>query len=1077
MKNYIKARGVFLCPLKFDLKMKLSLFLFLTVLINTQASTYSQQKKISLNLKEVSIEQVLSKIESLSEYNFLYNDNEIKFERIVSINVKNESISKILQKLFLDTNIEFNVLDKQIILKASSTKSFKNSKTKIQKDLIQVREISGQVTDDLGVPLPGASIIIKGTNTGTTTDHDGKFTLKIAEDAIILIVSYIGFETKEIAINNQSVINVKLVSELSTLNEVVVVGYGKMKRSDLTGSISSVSAKELKKGVVFSTEQVLQGKVAGLSVIQSSGDPTSTASMRLRGGTSLSASNGPLVVVDGISGVDFNTIQPSEIVSIDVLKDASACAIYGSRGANGVIIVTTNSSRKGKTMKYDGYYATGKVAKNIDLLSASQWREYVSKNNPVGAVDFGGDTDWQKSIQQTSIVNSHTISFVNNGDDGGNRVSLNYLSNKGVIIKSGLERFGASLSGHQYAFNKKLRFEAGIHSTFDKSKQIDYRVFQRSYNINPTIPITDANGDYTNVVGVFYENPVEISNNRTSDNSQQRIFGYGKVELEILKGLKGVTTVSYEYNSIQNRLYIPTYAVLDGQSENGRAERSLSNFSNQQLESYLTYDLEFNKDHKLNLLAGYSYLDHIYEGFGAQRRSFDTDSFLYNNLGAGQDVRATDVSSYKGESKLISFYGRANYNYLNKYLLTASIRKDGSSRFGVNNKWGLFPSASLAWKVSEESFMNSSKGWLDNLKLRIGYGITGNQDGIGEYKSLSLISAGGAPYYDSETGTWKQSYGIIQNDNPNLKWESTAQFNIGVDFSLFRFINGSLEVYNKKTSDLLYTYEVPQPPYLYGTILANVGDLSNKGVELTLNANLLKKTDLNWNATLTLSHNIQKIEKLSNQTYQTDAIYSGSLHGLPGMSGQYAQVIKEGYATGTFWGPKSTGIDANGQITYENNGEAQDLGNAQPKYNVGFSTDLTYKKFDFQVATYGMFGQKVLNATNMVLSDPNRLPVNNATNSSLTNGIKSNAAYSSQWIEDASFLRLQNVTIGYNFNTKSIGIDKCRISLTGENLFVLTGYSGIDPEVNIDGLDHPGMDVYNYYPKTRTISLGLNLSF
>jgi len=1077
MKNYNIASGIFRCPLKFDLKMKLSLFLFLMVLLNTQASTYSQQKKITLTLKEVSVEQVLSKIESLSEYNFLYNDNEVKFERIVTIDVRNERISNILQKLFVGTNITYDVIDKQIVLKASASKPIEKSKTLTKKTLTQVGEISGQVTDENGLPLPGASIIVKGTTTGTMTDHDGKFALKITDDATILIVSYVGFGTKEIAIGDQTVINIKLIAEAANLNEIVVIGYGKVKRSDLTGAISSVTAKELKKGVIFSTEQLLQGKVAGLSVIQSSGDPTSTGSMRLRGGTSLSASNGPLVVVDGISGVDFNTIQPSEIISIDVLKDASACAIYGSRGANGVIIVTTNSSHKGKSMKYDGYYATGKIANNVDLLSAGEWRDYVKKNNPVGAVDYGGNTDWQKAIQQTSIINSHTLSFVNNGEDGGNRVSLNYLSNTGAILTSKLERFGASLSGHQFAFNKKLRLEAGIHSTFDKSNQIDYRVFQRSYNINPTIPIRDANGNYTNIVGVFYENPVEISNDRSSDNSQQRIFGYVKAELELLKGLKWITTGSYEYNSIQNRLYIPTYAVLEGQSENGRAERSLSNYSNQQLETYFTYDMEFKGDHKLNLLAGYSYLDHIYEGFGAQRRSFDSDSFLYNNLGAGQDVRATDVSSFKGQSTLISFYGRANYSYLNKYLVTASIRRDGSSRFGENNKWGVFPSASVAWKVSEESFMQSTSGWLDNLKLRIGYGITGNQDGIGEYKSLSLIGAGGAPYYDAETGTWKQSYGIIQNHNPNLKWESTAQFNVGVDFSLFKIFNGSLEFYNKKTSDLLYTYEVPQPPYLYGTILANVGDLSNKGVELTLNTNLLKKTDLNWNATLTLSHNVQKIEKLSNQTYQTDAIYTGSLHGLPGMSGQYAQVIKEGYAVGTFWGPKSTGIDANGQITYANNGDAQDLGNAQPKFNFGFSTDLAYKKFDFQVALYGMSGQKVLNATNMVYSDPNRLPVNNVTDSSLTSGIKSNAAYSSQWIEDASFLRLQNLTIGYNLDTKKIGIDKLRISLTGENLFVLTGYSGIDPEVNIDGLDHPGMDVYNYYPKTRTISLGLNLSF
>jgi iron complex outermembrane receptor protein len=1073
MKNLIKNRIMSLFCLKFNLKMKLTTFLLIVSIFKIEASNYAQNTKITLDLNNVTIEKVLNEIGMKTEFKFLFNRKDIDVNKLVSVNVKREKVKNILNNMFLNMSVSYELFDKQIIIKSTPEK--------IEEDPInllndQQLEIKGTVTDINGTPLPGVSIVIVGTIKGTDTDFDGNYSIK-SDEGDVLEFSFIGMKTERIIVGTSTIINVQLKEGAASLDEVVVIGYGKMKRSDLTGSIASVSAKDLKKGIVFSTEQLLQGKVAGLSVIQSSGDPTSSASLRLRGGTSLSASNGPLIVVDGISGVDFNTIQPSEIVSIDVLKDASASAIYGSRGANGVVIVTTNTNRKGKTVKYDSYVATGKVANNIDLLSASQWRDYVKKENPIGAVDFGGNTDWQKAIQQTSIVTSHTLSFVDNGDDGGSRVSLNYLKNKGAIIKSSLERIGASLSGHQYTLNKKLRLEAGVHSTFDKSSQIDYNVFQRSYNLNPTIPIRDENGDYTNITGVFYENPVEISNNRTSDITQQRIFGYGKAEVELFKGFKSITNISYEYNSTKNRLYIPTYAVLDGQTQKGIAEQSLYDFTNKQLETYFTYDLEFKDDHKLNLLMGYSYLDNTYEGFGAQRRGFDSDSFLYNNLGAGQDFRANDVSSFKGQSKLISFFGRANYNYLNKYLVTASIRRDGSSRFGANNKWGLFPSASVAWKISEESFMKSTSEWLENLKLRIGYGVTGNQEGIGEYKSLSLMGAGGSPYYDATTGTWKQSYGVIQNNNPDLKWESTSQFNVGIDFSLFKFINGSLDIYNKKTSDLLYTYEVPQPPYLYGTMLANVGDLSNKGMELTLNANLLSKVDLNWNATLTFSHNTQKIDKLSNQTYQADAIVSGSLHGLPGMSGQYAQVIKEGYAVGTFWGPKSTGIDANGQITYANNGEAQYLGNVQPKYNIGFNTNLTFKKFDLQVATYGMFGQKVLNATAMVYSDPNRLPVNNVISSTLTSGIKSNAAFSSQWIEDASFLRLQNLTIGYNLDTKKIDIEKLRISLTGENLFVITKYSGIDPEVSIDGLDYPGMDVFNYYPKTRTISLGLNLSF
>ena len=1073
MKNLIKNGGISLFYLNFNLKMKLTTFLLIVSILKIEASNYAQNTKITLDLNNVTIEKVLNEIEMKTEFRFLFNRKDIDVNKLVSVNVKREKVKNILNNMFLNMSVSYELLDKQIIIKNTPINKEENPVNLIFDQQI---EIKGKVTDSNGTPLPGVSIIIVGTIKGTETDFDGNYSVK-SDEGDVLEFSFIGMKTERIIVGTSTIINVQLKEDSASLDEVVVIGYGKMKRSDLTGSIASVSAKDFNKAPITSNEQLLQGKVAGLSVIQSSGDPTSAPTFRLRGGTSLSASNSPLIVVDGIAGVDFNSIQPSEIVSIDVLKDASASAIYGSRGANGVILVTTNSRRKGKNLYYNGYYTTGEVANNIDMLSANEWRKYVADNNPAGAVDFGGNTDWQKSIQRTSTINSHTLSFVNNGEDGGNRVSLNYLKNEGLILTSELEKIGVSLSGHQFALDKKLRVEAGIHSTFEESSNIDFAVFQRTFNLNPTIPIRDNNGEFSNVSGVFYENPVEILTDRTSDNKQQRIFSYAKAELEILKGLKGVVNVSYEYNSIENSLYIPTFAVLNGQTDNGRAVKSFSNFTNKQLESYLTYDLEFNDKHKLNFLAGYSYLDNTFEGFGAQRRGFDTDAFLFNNLGAGQDVRADDVNSNKRQAKLISFFGRANYSLLDKYLFTASIRRDGSSRFGANNKWGYFPSGSFGWKVSEESFMESTKGWLDNLKLRIGYGVTGNQDGIGVQKSLSLIGAGGNPYFDPSTGTWKQSFGIIQNENPNLKWESTAQFNVGVDFSIFKFLNGTFEFYDKQTSDLLFIYQVPQPPFLFGTILANVGDLSNQGVELTLNANLIKKTDLNWNATLTLSHNEQKIDKLSNDIFQTDEIFTGSLHGLPGLSGQFSQVIKEGFPTGTFWGPKSLGLDQNGEFIFANNGEAQNLGSAQPKYNIGFTMDLTYKKFDFQVATYGMFGQKVLNATDMIVSDPNRLPVNNTTDSSLESGVTSSSVFSSHFVEDASFLRLQNATIGYNVDTKKLGVEKLRIYLSGENLFVLTGYSGVDPEVNINGFDSPGIDVFNYYPKSRTFSLGVNLSF
>jgi iron complex outermembrane receptor protein len=942
----------------------------------------------------------------------------------------------------------------------------------------QNQPVKGTIVDQDNTSLPGATIIQKGTTNGVISDAEGNFEIACPMGST-LVISYIGFKNQEVEVNSTELGTIKLMEDFVTLSEAVVVGvgYGTMRKSDLTGAIESVDSEELKKGVISSTEQLLQGKVAGLTVIQGTGDPASGASLRLRGGTSLSASNGPLIVVDGIPGVDFNTVHPSEIVSIDVLKDASASAIYGSRGANGVIIVTTNRAGKGKTMQYQGYVAVGRASKHVDVLSANQWRAWVRENEVTEAIDYGGNTDWQKELEQTAITHSHVFTFNSGTESSGYRASVNYLNNQGVIKNTKLERLGASLSAYQFGLNDKLKLEAGINANFDKWNPFDGRIFERMLNLGPTIPVYNPDSSFTRIGGTKYDNPVEIHTNRFADNTRHRLLGYGKAELEIIEGLKAVANLSYEYNSMQARLYKPSYAVMEGQADKGFGQRTLGDYTTMQIETYLTYDKQLNDNHKINLLGGYSYLDNTYEGFGAMRRGFDTDLFLYNNLGAGQDYRAGDVYSYKGQAKLISFFARANYNFKGRYMATATLRRDGSSRFGANNKWGWFPSASLAWRISDEPFMQATSNWLDNLKLRAGYGVTGNQDGIGEYKSLSLLGAGSDTYYDAATQTWKQSYGPIQNPNPNLKWETTAQVNIGLDFSLFSRLTGTLEVYQKDTYDLLYTYRVSSADYAFPTILANVGSLKNQGVELTLSGNIVNTKDFTWDANLTLAKNMQVIEKLSDETFQTEDVPSGSLHGIDGMSGQFSQLIAEGYPVGTFWGPLCTGIDSTGKFILADEGVSQDIGNVQPKLSYGFGTGFTWKNFDMELAMYGMYGQKVLNATAMILNNPKRLPTLNVTDSFLESGITDRVTYSSYWVEDASFLRLQSLTLGYTLQAQEIGLSKIRFYVTGENLFVLTNYSGTDPEVSIEGLDSPGFDWFNAYPRPRTFSFGLNVSF
>ena len=947
---------------------------------------------------------------------------------------------------------------------------------------------TGTVVDSEKEPLIGASVSVVGGKVGAITDIDGNFTIQ-CKQGDMLEISYVGYNNRKVQAGKG--LNIVMEQDAKTLDEVTVVGvgYGKMRKSDLTGAIASVNSKDMKQGVITSAEQLLQGKVAGLSIVQSSGAVESGASIRLRGGTSLSASNGPLVVVDGIPGVDINSVQPSEIVSMDILKDASAAAIYGSRGANGVIIITTNrqgSDTEVNTIQYNGYVAIASAAKTLDLLSTNQWRSYVRSTGNMNALDYGADTDWQKELMRTAISHSHNINFSSSKKSHGYRASFTYNNNEGVIKRNNMNRVAGSLSAYQTGMNGRLRLDEGINANFDSWHPIDNRIFERMTNLQPTFPVFNQNGSYAQLNGTNTENPVELNNNRIEDRKRHRFLGYLKAELSIVEGLTATMNTSYESNSVKSGLYKPTYARMEGQSEHGWGQRLYDDYTNKQLELYLTYDKKFADIHHLNLMGGYSYLDNTYEGFGSTRSGFDSDAFGYNNLAAGTDYRQGDVYSYKGESKLISFFGRINYSLMDRYMVTATLRRDGSSRFGNNHKWGVFPSVSLAWRISEEPFMASTHEWLDNLKLRAGFGVTGNQNGIGEYKSLAILSPSGAAYFDGTTGTWKNAYTQIQNPNPDLKWESTAQWNLGVDFSVFNKLNGTLELYYKKTSDLLWTYPVPQPPYLVGTMLANVGDLVNKGFELSLGYKVVRAKNWTLDANMSLAYNHQEITKLSNDQYQAVGLQAGSLHNVRGMSNTYSQVIKEGYPAGAFWGPHCTGISSDGKymLDKDDNGKVKDgyLGSAMPKWNLGLSLNATWRDFDASVAAYGMFGQKVLNVSRMVMYDPTRFPSQNTLDDFMKSGITDNPTYSDYFIENGDFFRLQAITLGYSvpLNTvKKLGLTRLRFYVTGENLFCITGYKGIDPEVSVPDnvLSSPGIDFFNSYPRPRTFSLGVNIGF
>ncbi|MDA3892791.1 MAG: TonB-dependent receptor [Salinivirgaceae bacterium] len=954
--------------------------------------------------------------------------------------------------------------------------------------------VKGIVTDVMGMSIPGATVLIKGTTNGTITDFDGNFTLDCDLNDT-LSVSFVGYLTEEYVAQEGVNLNVLLIEDIAKIGEVVVVGYGTMRKSDLTGAITSVSAEELHKGVVTTTEQVLQGKVAGLTVIKGSGDPTAGATMRLRGGTSLSASSSPLVVVDGIPGVDINTVQPSDIESIDVLKDASSSAIYGSRGANGVIIITTSKPKVGQKIDYNSYFAWGKVANHIDMLSASEYRALPDKDAAISIIDEGASTDWIREMEQTGFTKSHDISISAATEKSGLRASVNYLDSKGVIRTSELKRIGLNVSAYTHGLNDKLRIDLGTHSTFDKYHPVNTGIFESAYNQNPTIAVYDSTGAYNISAASREFTPIEQLETDIHDNTTNRILGYAKADLEIINGLNIALNLSNELNSRRDRIYVPITAQR-AQFEQSAIQR-LSEYNTQQLETYATYVKELNSNHRFNIMGGYTYLNTISEYVSAKSRNYVTDITTYNNLEGGNLIALGDAESNKKENTLISFFGRLNYSLKNKYVFTGTLRRDGSSKFGKNEKWGLFPSAAAAWTVSSEPFMASTGNWLNNLKLRFGYGITGSQDAIEPYKTLGLYgtSSGGA-YYDAASDSWNNSYRVTQNENPDLKWETTTQYNLGMDFSLFNKLSGTLELYNKLTNDLIYLYDVPADKNFYGQTLANVGDLSNKGIELSLSSTIIQKTDFSWDVSLSMARNILKVEKLSNDAFQADSILMGDLIGINGLTSAQSQILYEGGSVGTFFVPVCSGIDSTGQFLdkygrvisslHADSIQNEDVGSAQPKFTLGFNTTFKYKNFDLGISTYGIFGQKVFNATAMVLYAGGRIPAQNAPVDVLDRGITDQAVISDYWVETASFFRIQSVTLGYTFKLNTPYVSNLRLYVSGENLWVFTNYSGIDPEINIENYDaegklnvltDPGIDRFNVYPKARIFSFGLNVTF
>ncbi|OXB07050.1 SusC/RagA family TonB-linked outer membrane protein [Flavobacterium pectinovorum] len=982
----------------------------------------------------------------------------------------------------------------------------------------QKTEVSGVVLDDKGIPLPAANVLEKGTTNSVTTDFDGKFKFSASNKNAILIVSYMGFEDLTLKLDETKTnYSIKLQPTTNSLEQVVVVGYGKGSRKNLTTAVTSVKAEDLNRGAISDVGQLLQGKVSGLN-ISSSGDPTKTASVVLRGASTLNSSQGPFYVIDGIPGVDISVISPDDIATIDVLKDAAATAIYGNRAANGVIMVTTKKGSKGKTqIAYNGYVGWEEVSNNLDMMNADQLRDFTTKNNLnfTPENDKGANTNWQKEILRTgrAASSSHNLSMSGGGDHGNYTASITSLNKEGVMLKSDFSRIIARLSVEQFAFDDKVKFGLNVTNSSTKYQNVPQRntVLLQAASYLPVSPVRNADGSFfENFTSPGYFNPVALIDHGTDETKTENLVGNFTAEVKLPFGFtynlnlahQRLTTShgefydSYysQYNSANfyNNPDPPLTKTLVNFGVNGSALRNSYETRNNIIESFLTWDKTFG-EHKIKAVGGYSWQENtLGDGFQATTTNFPVDNVGYNNLALsnytsvnGYVVNFGDSKAYQ-KTRLIAYFGRVNYNYKDKYLLQGSIRRDGGSMFGGNNQWGYFPSVGGAWRVDKEGFMKN-QDFFSDLKFRGSWGVTGNSSGFNAYTAQFISGSLGTFYYN---GQQIGAYGPNQAANPDLKWEKTATTNIGVDFSILKGkVTGSVDVYDKKTTDMIFNYNVNPVLVPVGSIVANGGTMSNKGIEVSLSTTPVKTANFSWTTNLNLAHNKNEIVKLTSPFFVGgDSIRRVQPDG-GGQTGSTLQIFKEGKPLGQFFTLKYAGKNADGVSQYyDKNGaltttplngvDYHYAGSAQPKLLVGWANNFQYKKFDLSIFFRGVFGNKIFNATRADLFRPSTAMTNNilvdAGNES-PNDLNS-YKYSDRFIEDGSYVRLDNMTLGYNFGKVGRYINSVRIYQTVNNVFVITKYKGIDPEVEQGGTA-PGVDSNNFYPKTRTYMFGVNVIF
>lgn len=950
----------------------------------------------------------------------------------------------------------------------------------------QNKTVTGTVVDTNGIPIIGANVVVKGTTNGNITDADGKFTIENVPENTILQISYIGYKTQEVTVRNKSKVEIALEEDSENLQEVIVVGYGSTVKKDLTTAVTSVKSKDFLQGASNSPLQMIDGKVAGVSVSNTAAaDPNASPSIQVRGASSLKAGNGPLIVIDGMPGGDLRNLAQQDIESITVLKDGSAAAIYGSRGANGVILVQTKQGKAGKvSITYDGYAEHDFVAARPEILSPE---EFVANN--IGK-DYGSRTNWyDELLNKNNFGQNHNLALSGGSESTIFRISANYRSKEGMDIATDRKEYGLRASFKQITLEGLLEVTGNISYRYADEDYTDYGSFKQAVELNPTYSKDEMDAFRNNFDSY---NPIFNLTRRENGATQEYLTTDFNIKLNILKNLNTELKLGRQgHDKKQREYYFKDHRESINNSRNGRARLENEKWVDYTLEWLGNYSLDIDQHH-LKVMGGYSYQEFNWEKFNAENMNFPTDAFLYNNLGAGDYNKADGrlgMESDKNKEKTIAFLGRVNYDFDNTFLFTGSIRYEGNTKFGTDHKWGAFPAASAAWRVSRLSFFEDSQT-VNDLKLRFSYGQTG-RSGFDKYISLAKYTGYG--WMPNSEGKWVQVYGPGNNPNRDLSWEKQISYNLGIDYTLFNSrLSGSLDLFIREGKDVIGEYQVPVPPYLHEKIMTNVGTTNSKGFELQINWDAVQTDKFTYSTNATLAYTKSKLKSFSNEKYELGYMEGDGLPS-PGNPGP-CQRLQDGIEIGSFYGYRYAGVDEDGNIMVYKGGEkggetlrGRDageadrtyIGNGTPKWEMAWGNTFTYKGFDLSLYFRGRFDYQILNQYQMYYGLQGVTGINKLTSAYKENAhIKGEKIMCDYFLENGNYLKLDNITLGWTPKLNTKWISNLRIYATMKNVFTITKYSGgMDPSsVDVTGL-WAGRGSMDLYPTARNVSFGVQISY